>query len=137
MHHPWRAFRHLPDWRLDLALLPDGLLGVTSWGTRTVTLDRRLLQAERRCTICHETIHIERGPLPSDPVLAAREEAAVEVEAARRLIQLDDLASALAWAHNVSEAADELWVDVPTLQTRLANLSEIERAHLTARLADR
>lgn len=71
-----------------------------------VTLDSRLLQVERRSAIAHELVHIERGPVPRDPWLAACEELAVEQETARRLIPLDRLVDALAWAHNLHEAAD-------------------------------
>ena len=77
-----------------------------------------------------------RGPLPRNPVLAAREESAVEQEASRLLIDLDALADALKWAHNLPEAADVLWVDVPTLQVRLDHLHPAEQAWLTNQLAD-
>lgn len=93
-------------------------------------------QVEKRCTIAHELAHAERGPLPHNPVLAAREESAVEQEASRLLIDLDALADALKWAHNLPEAADVLWVDVPTLQVRLDHLHPTEQAWLTNQLAD-
>lgn len=134
MHHPWRAFRHETDWTLRLDLMPAGVAGVTCWETMTVTLDVHLLQAERRCTIAHEMEHIRRGPPPDDPLLAEREESAVEQAAARRLISLADLGEALAWARSLSEAAEELWVDPPTLQTRLDHLHPSEHAYLTRRL---
>ena len=95
-----------------------------------------LLQAERRCTIAHELIHLERGPAPDDPWLRAREERAVEAEAARRLITLDALADALAWSDRPVEVAEELWVDVQTLDVRVDGLNPAERAELDTRLTD-
>lgn len=114
MHHPWREFRALADWTLQSALLPLDFVGITDFDDKTVTLDRRLLQAERRCTIAHEIEHIRRGPVPTDPVLAAREEEQIDTAVARKLISLERLGEALAWSANMQEAAAELWVDLPT-----------------------
>lgn len=134
MDHPWRRLRALADWLLRWSRLPGDLMGLTDHRTRTIWMDRRLLQAERRCTIAHELEHVERGPLPTDPVLAAREEAAIDKAVARRLIGFDALAAALSWSLDLDEAADELWVDVPTLRTRLEHLHPAERAELKRRL---
>lgn len=116
--------------------LPPGQWGETCWGTRTVTIDCRLGQAQRRSALTHELVHAMRGPAPDEPVLAAREESAVEDAAARLLIDIHDLGEALAWAHDVDEAADELWVDCETLLIRLEHLHPAERAYLTRRLGD-
>lgn len=104
----------------DLHAVPD-------WARRVVTVDCRLSAVQRRCTLAHELVHVERGPVPRDPWLAAREEAAVEAEAARRLIPLDALAGALAWSRRPDEVAEELWVDVQTLAVRIGGLSDVER----------
>lgn len=133
MHHPWAAFATLIDWKLVFAFLPEGFLGFTDYKTQTVTIDPRLTQAERRCTIAHETEHIVRGPAG----LAShfeREELAVHKAAARKLIGIRDLGEALAWASDLHQAADELWVDVDTLTTRLQHLHPAERAYLIRRL---
>lgn len=121
-------------WRLDLAWLPGDLVGITNHRSKTVTIDKRLLQAERRCTIAHELEHIERGPMPADPALVAREEEAIDRAVARRLIAVRHLGEALAWSRDLHEAADELWVDVPTLKARLRGLHPAERAYLRKRL---
>ena len=136
MHHPWRAFSYLTEWTLIVGGLPDGLMGLTCWRTRTVRLHADLLQVERRCTIAHEMQHIARGRPPTEPVLAAREEAAVEQEAARLLIDLQPLGEALAWSSNLAEVADELWVDADTLRIRLDHLHPAERHYLRRRLDD-
>lgn len=114
-------------WVLEEAVLPGAQSGRVDWARRVVTVDCRLSAAQRRCTLAHELVHVERGPVPADPWLAAREEAAVEAEAARRLIPLEALAGALAWSRRPVEVADELGVDVQTLMVRVGGLSVAER----------
>ncbi len=137
MYHPWRRFRAAAAWTLCQADLPDHLHGLTYWPTLSVVLNERLTQTQRRCTICHELVHIERGPVPDDDWLAAREESTVEREVARRLIELQPLGEALAWSRHISEAADVLWVTEDVLRARLDCLQPSERIYLDARLAFR
>lgn len=133
MHHPWRAFRELVDWTLHWAHLPEGIWGITDFERRTVTLTHGMSQAERRSTIAHETQHILRGPFLA--CYQAREEVEVDRAAARALLpDVRAVGEALAWARNIDEAADELWVDSLTLETRLAHLHPSERAYLQRRL---
>lgn len=133
MHHPWRAFRDLVDWTLEWAHLPPGVWGVTDFESRTVTLRHGLSQAERRCTIAHETQHILRGPCHS--TMEAWEEATVDRHAARLLLpDVRAVGEALAWASCLDEAADELWVDTLILEARLRALHPAERAYLRQRL---
>lgn len=133
MHHPWRELRDSPatarsaKWTLQSGHL-------TCWATRTITLDKGLLQAERRSTLAHELEHVRRGPVPE--AYWPREEITVEVEAARRMIDLHDLGEALAWGHSLHEVADELWVDVELVQARLDHLTSNERAYLRRRLGE-
>ena len=134
MDHPWRRLRDLAGWLLGWAHLPGDLRGLTHFGARVIVLDSRLLQAERRCTIAHELEHVARGPSPADPVMRAREEAAIDRAVARRLIAIRDLGEALAWSLDLDEAAAELWVDRPTLEARLRSLHPSERAYLRRRL---
>ncbi|MFT4081146.1 MAG: hypothetical protein QM638_01040 [Nocardioides sp.] len=134
MYHPWRAFRALAHYTLDIAWLPDGVLAVTDFEAHTVTMAKGLLQAERRSTIAHELEHISRGWAPCQGVGAGREECVVDQAASRRLIQIRDLGEALAWAHDLDEAAEELWVDRAMLEVRLAHLHPAERAYLRRRL---
>lgn len=91
-----------------------------------------LTQAERRCTIAHETEHIMRGVVPD--WCWPREERAVDRAASRKLITIAALADALAWTQDPAEAAEELWVDVAMLLARLANLTEAEGRELSRRL---
>lgn len=134
MHHPWRAFSVLTDIKLRWAVLPKGLLGYTDHVRGEVVLAEGLNQAQRRCVIEHERHHVLRGPVP--PHLRAREEVAVEREAARLLLpDIKVIAEALAWALSVEEAAEELWVDPAMLRCRLASLHPSERGYLHSRLS--
>lgn len=130
MYHPWRAFRALTPYRLFFAGLPDGVLGVTDFGAQVVVIADDLDQAERRSTIAHEVEHIHRG----FGGCHGREECAVELGAARKLIGIRELGEALAWAHDLAEAAEELWVDEQMLRTRLDHLHPAERHYLRRRL---
>ncbi len=135
--HPWRALRiNFPDVEVScLHRLPDHLMGLQR-GKR-IWLCRTLTQAERRCTLTHELVHRERGPVPADPVAAAREERIVDEISARRLVTLAALVDGLRWTRHPRELAEHLWVDEPTLRTRMAILDPIEVAHLEHELDGR
>jgi len=128
--NPWRyAGRRYPDVCIETGVeLPGRIWGMTV--DRTILLCRRLDQAARRSTLTHELIHLERGPVPADPRGRAREERAVSAEAARRLITIDALADGLRWTRDPDQLAEHLWVDVPTVRTRLDSLDPIEVAQL-------
>lgn len=132
--HPWRLLRSLAH--VTLRWHDGGPAGLTTFATNTISLRRGLNQAERRCTLMHELIHIHRGPAIS--TLAEREELRVDREASRMMLpDIRAVGEALAWAdHDLGEAADELWVDQGTLRIRLENLHPAERHYLTQRLAD-
>ncbi len=131
--HPWQRLGRLAHVRL---LWHDGgECGVTDFEASTVSLRRGMTQAQRRTTVLHECLHVERGPVPTG--LAAREELRVEKETVRLLLpDLGEVAEALRWSHDLHEAADELWVDEQALRVRLAHLQPAERAWLDRRLAD-
>lgn len=83
--HPWRAL-HV-EWshvRVDhVDDLPAGRLAVTD-GESRIWMRRRLLQAERRCALAHELVHLERGDTGAcTPAV----EAEVNREVSRRLIR--------------------------------------------------
>jgi hypothetical protein len=103
---------------------------------RRIWLCATLTQAERRCTLTHELVHRERGPVPTDPAAAAAEERIVDEIAARRLITTPALVDGLRWTRQAAELADHLWVDEPTLQTRMATLDPVEVAQLEHHLED-
>jgi hypothetical protein len=135
MHHPWRVFSTLTDWRLKWAVLPGDVFGHTCYRTKTVTLAEGLTQAERRCTIAHETQHILRGPFaPADRL---REELHIDRTVARLLApSVRRVAHAMAFHHaDIERSADELWIDEPTLHVRLSSLEPGERRYLDEQLA--
>lgn len=132
-YHPWRTLRHLPH--ITIRWSADGTRGNVT--DHTITLHPLLTQAERRSTLAHELVHLERGQPP--PHLAAREEQLVEEIAARRLVGLDDLADAIVWhdgqAHD--DMADDLWVDRAILVARIRALRPDERAYIEEIVARR
>ncbi|WP_036564383.1 hypothetical protein [Nocardioides halotolerans] len=133
-HHPWRRFAELTDWSLVWAELPEGVMGRTCHQTRTVTLALGLSQAERRCTIAHETAHIVRGPVAPHQTL--REELAIDRSVARLLVpSVPRLVDAMVWADgHLETAADALWVDHYLLSVRLRTLTAAERTLASTRL---
>lgn len=134
VHHPWRAFRELTQVTLRWMQLPEGLLGFTDYAASTVTVACGLTQAERRCTIAHETEHVRRGPVTAR--LEEREERHVDDIVSRRLISFAALAQAMLWARDAEELADELWVDVRTVRARLRGLTPQESIELNRRLGE-
>ena len=60
----------MAEWVVLWEHLPGRQLGETDFDAQTITLDKRLRQATRRCTIAHELEHIARGPVPEDRVRA-------------------------------------------------------------------
>lgn len=134
MYHPWRSLRdHFTDWTLQWAPMHDRL-GLTTYATKTITLHPEQDQAQRRSTLAHELEHARRGPVPV--ALRAREEVIVEALAARKLVGIRELGEALAWARDINEAAQELWVDRSIVDARLAHLHPAERHYLRRRLQE-
>ena len=131
--HPWRCLRELTDVEVVWKDVEEEL-GCYDYCARRITMDSTQTQAERRSTLAHELMHIERGPFPDEQ--REREELIVEREAARLLIEIKPLAEAMAWSTDMHEIADELWVDEMMLRSRLHNLHPAERAYLHRRLAE-
>jgi hypothetical protein len=109
-------------------------MGLTCHRTKTVTLALGMSQAERRCTIAHETEHILRGPVAAHQ--APQEELAIDRRVAGLLIpSLREIVDALVRARgHLESAADDLWVDDYLLQVRLSSLSGSEREYVDRRL---
>ncbi len=141
MVHRWHPWRHLQRCypHLDVTFpncLHFGCMG--KWTADGIEIDGTSNQAERRCTLTHEIVHLERGPVPDDPHLALKEERIVECITARRLITIEKLVDALVWSRRVDhETAEELWVDLPTLQHRIRDLTEGERRYISQELERR
>lgn len=101
-----------------------------------IWLCRTLDQAGRRTTLSHEIGHLEVGmPIyPRHHLYTRREELAVDIMAARRLMPLPKLIDALKWSRNTAELAEALWTTPRMVQCRLDNLDPIETAELEYQL---
>jgi hypothetical protein len=136
VHHPWRAWSLLPDWKLEWTDdLPFGVWGHTIHAEKRVLLANGMDEAQRRCTAEHERHHALRGPV--ERVMTMREELVVDRIAARTLMpDIQLIGRALAWHRAAIEpAADELWVDEVMLHVRLSSLDLEERRWLDEQLA--
>lgn len=136
-YSPWTALAELSDVQLRFADLGGQELGWYDPDSRTITLERDQTQAERRCTLAHELEHLARGDeniAQVSPVLAARQEIAACMRAARRLIPLDALIDALLWSQDEAQLAEVLNVDEDTIRIRLMTLSSAEHALIDERV---
>ncbi len=130
--HPWRLVRSLPHIDVRWERMA-GLLGHWDQDEQAITLHPDQSQRQKRVTLTHEMIHAERGHRGECDEKVERQ---VARETARRLIPIHALVDA-ALAHEDDHHAlcDALWVDLPTLQIRLASLHPSERGYLTRRLS--
>lgn len=121
-----------PEVSVVAEALPGDLLGEVRDGGRLVVLRRGTSAAQRRCTLAHEIVHLERGLPRCRGVLLAREEAAVHAVAARRLLPTDLLAEALLVVGRDDDRslAAYLEVDRATLRLRRRVLTAAEIALL-------
>ena len=108
--------------------MPDHAPGRTN-GVDIIWMDSRLDQVERRCTLTHELIHIERKHIGCQP---AAVEADVRAETARRLVRIEDLAVALSWSTSPIEVADDQEVTPGVLADRSAGLTSSVVTFLSA-----
>lgn len=137
--HPWR---HLRDHYPHLHVRFTDLAACGKRGRLTedgIEIEQTSSQTERRETLVHELNHYRRGPAPDHPHFGPLEERIVDRLTAEQLIQLDALVDALLWSHGHvdDDAADDLWVKLDTLHTRVRTLTEKERAYITRELARR
>ena len=131
MHNPWNHLAEAhPHVDVVWVRLPGRMRGCTDGAT--IWMDPRLTQVQRRCVLCHETIHVERGTYP----VCEAEERIVNRLCARRLVELDDLVSELqADPHQaVAALAAALWVTEDVVRCRLESLEPWELAHVENRL---
>lgn len=132
--HPWRtAAEHYPHINIVCKhRLPQGIRGLLKGDT--IWLCNTLTKAERRSTLTHELIHLDRGVVA--PPLRQREEWYVDALAARRLIPLPALLRGLQQAQDDYELAEELWTDVHTVRVRRETLTADEYKWLDQHLDD-
>lgn len=94
------------DVRIAVRSLPRDPLGY--WhSSRTIVLDDRLTQAQRRCALARQLVHIELEDV--DPCV-------VQALVTRRLVTFEDLTLALLAHEQEHDQAAELGVDLATLR---------------------
>lgn len=131
-YDPWRHLaEHWPEVIVVVEPMAGRLLGQLRYPV--IALRAGTSAAQRRSTLTHELVHLERGVADCGP-FAAREEAQVDRVAAALLITVDELAAVLRLvgpAPALAPVAAALDVDRATLRTRLAHLTPVECARLT------
>lgn len=136
-YNPWHHLQaHWPRAEVSIEPLPGDLLGLTRFPPLHIALSSYSSPAQRRCTLAHEIVHLERDPIRGDDAdqplgWSPREERRVHAVAATRLIHADALVAAIRdLGGNDDRAALSalLDVDTETLQVRLALLDPHERA---------
>jgi hypothetical protein len=130
-YDPWADLaRNWPEVEVVIEPMRGDLLGELRYPV--IALRAGTSAAQRRCTLAHEIVHLERGVTDCGP-WAAREELLVHAEAACRLIRLEDLAVAMRATEAAPAAlAQALEVDVQTLRLRVDRLTSRDRRVLRA-----
>jgi Zn-dependent peptidase ImmA (M78 family) len=82
-----------------------------------------LSAVQERCVLAHELEHVlADDPACCGPVARVRQERHADLEAARKLVAISDLAEVAQWAPDMHTAACELQVTERLLQVRLNDL---------------
>jgi hypothetical protein len=126
-YDPWEDLAtNWPEVDAVIEPMAGRLLGVLRYPV--IALRAGTSAAQRRCTLAHEIVHLERGVTDCGP-WAGREELLVHREVARRLIPLPLLTAAareLGADGDPPRLAQALAVDLDTLRCRLAMLTPEE-----------
>lgn len=129
-YDPWRHLqRDWPDVQVQVEPMPGRLLGWLRYPV--IALRAGTSAAQRRCTLAHEIVHLERGVSDCGP-WAAQEERQVHAIAARRLISWAELLRAVGEFGPTDDRvlAHALEVDRETMRVRWQVLSQNERQTL-------
>jgi len=137
-YDPWRDLsENWPGVTIEIVQMTGDLLGEIRESGTVIALRAGTSSGQRRCTLAHEIIHLERG-IGDCGLWQLREERQVHIEVARRLIP----AAVLCEAARVSGGAADpralaltLDVDVETLRIRLACLARTEARAIRRKLA--
>lgn len=132
------AAERFPDWVISHTDLGGVIPEVMSPSRKVILIEKSHSAVVQRCSLAHAIAHIDLGhgwTLPG--WFENKEEADADDLASRRLIALEDLASALAWTRDREEVAAELEVDLEMLAARERGLVGRERTRLRRMLAKR
>ena len=137
-YDPWADLRqNWPHVTIVIEPMTGDLLGEVRDDGQVIALRADTSAAQRRCTLTHELVHLERGILDCGPWLQ-REEGLVHAEVSLRLIPLAGLTAAiraLGGADDAAALAQWLEVDSETLAVRLSRMTGAERRILRRSLA--
>jgi hypothetical protein len=130
-YDPWTDLaENWPEIEIVVRPMRGSLLGELRYPV--IALRAGTSSAQRRCTLTHEIVHLERGVTDCGP-WSGREERRVDIEVAQRLVPVELLVATvreggrLDHPGTLARLAD---VDLDTWQLRLAVLSRAERAQL-------
>jgi hypothetical protein len=130
-YDPWHDLAvNWPDVEVVIEPMGGSLLGLLRYPV--IALRAGTSAAQRRCTLAHEIVHLERGVGDCGP-WSGREELLVHREVARRLIPIAELAGAvraLGDSAVLAELAQALDVDLETARLRLDMLTAGELAQI-------
>ncbi|MFG3090630.1 ImmA/IrrE family metallo-endopeptidase [Streptomyces antibioticus] len=97
--------------------------GVWSLDRRRIVIASGLSEVQERCVLAHELEHVYAGDGEcSSPLAGIRQERHADLEAARKLVAISDLAAVAQWAGDPHTAAAELRVTERLLRVRLNDL---------------
>lgn len=97
--------------------------GAWSSDRRRIVVASGLSAVQERCVLAHEVEHVLADDVDcNDCALSIRQERRADVEAARKLMGISDLAAVAQWAPDIYTAAAELGVTERMLGVRLNDL---------------
>lgn len=97
----------------------------------TVGVSADLDQPQRRATLGHELVHVDQADVGRESLWDdMQQEATARVISARYLVDIRDLAVAVATAASESEVARQLAVDVSTVRRRIEALTPREERYI-------
>jgi hypothetical protein len=129
-YNPWQHLTERWPWvTVRVVPMKGDLLGQVQAGGAVIELRAGTSSGQRRSTLAHEIVHLERGWQVCGQ-WQQREEAQVHAMASRRLIRLPQLAAeirALGGGEDLPALAIALDVDLATLKLRLSLIGPSER----------
>lgn len=129
------AARRFPDWVIRHRPL-HGVPEVLCPRRRVILIDSATSWPAKRCSLAHAVAHLDLGhqATAQHGALSRWMEREANGLAARRLIPVQALADVLCWTRNAFEVAEELGVDVATLEVRRRHLHPSERSYIEQRM---
>lgn len=107
-------------------------------GSNVILVDESISKATRRVALAHELAHMDVGDRPTEQCwFAARQETAADKLAARRLVDVHDLAAVMRWCSDPREIAAELEVTLNALALRWRWMHPVDRGYVNRVLSQR